>query len=108
MSEPITSFLAALKGLVSLIPEAAGSAVALRLNTIPLKPLDRTFSFACGVGLAHYIGGGAADYFALSGIQADAAKVVVGIFGLNFAAAVTAQIPDVIKILKKRIFGDSQ
>src|SRR5574343_130947 len=37
MSEPVTPLLAAIKGLASLIPEAAGSAVALRLNTIPLQ-----------------------------------------------------------------------
>ena len=108
MSEPVTPLLAAIKGLASLIPEAAGSAVALRLNTIPLKPIDRMFSFACGVALAHYVGGAAADYLSLSDIQADASKVVVGIFGLNFSASITAQIPDVVQSLKKRIFGGSE
>ena len=108
MSEPITSLGAAVKLLAALIPEAVGSAIALRLNTIPLRPLDRMFSFACGVALAHYVGGGVSQYFALTGILEDASKVVVGIFGLNLSAAITAQIPTIIESARKRVLGDNK
>lgn len=108
MSEPITSLGAAVKLLAALIPEAVGSAIALRLNTIPLRPLDRMFSFACGVALAHYVGGGVSQYFALTGILEDASKVVVGIFGLNLSAAITAQIPTIIESARKRVLGDTK
>ena len=106
MSEPITSIGAAVKLLAALIPEAVGSAIALRLNTIPLRPLDRMF--ACGVALAHYVGGAVSQYFALTGILEDASKVVVGIFGLNLSAAITAQIPTIIESARKRVLGDNK
>ena len=108
MSEPITSLGAAVKLLVALIPGAFGSAIALRLNTIPLKPLDRLFSFACGVALAHYVGGAVSEYFELKDILESTSKLVVGIFGLNLCAAITAQIPTIIESARKRVLGDNK
>ena len=106
MSEPITFIGATLKGIFSLIPDAIGSAVALKLNTVPMRPLERIFSFGCGVALAHYIGGAAAEWFDLQEILQDASKVIVGVFGLNLAASINKQIPSIVKGLIARFVGD--
>ena len=101
MNEPITA-----GALLEVLPEVAGSALSLRLNTSTLGPFNRRLcAFALGVAMAHFMGAAIAEWFQLSGAMGDAARFVSGIFGLNIAAEANKQIPEIFKAAIDRIGG---
>ena len=106
MNEPITA-----GALLEILPEVAGSALSLRLNTSTLGPFNRPCAFnrlcafALGVAMAHFVGAAVAEWFGLSGAMGDAARFVSGVFGLNIAAEANKQIPEIFKAAIDRIGG---
>lgn len=97
MDEPITA-----GALLEILPEVAGSALSLGLNT---WPFNRLCAFALGVAMAHFVGAAVAEWFELSGAMGDAARFVSGVFGLNIAAEANKQIPEIFKAAIDRIGG---
>ena len=100
MNEPITA-----GALLEILPEVAGSALSIRLNTSTLGPFNRLCAFALGVAMAHFVGAAVAEWFELSGEMGDAARFVSGVFGLNIAAEANKQIPEIFKAAIDRIGG---
>ena len=93
------------KLIYSLVPSAIGSAIALKLNTTELSTIGRLFSFLCGVGISHYFGGAGVEHFELEGFQADAVRVMAGMFGLSLAATLNTQIPSLVSSARTKYVG---
>lgn len=93
-----------------LILEALGGFLALgvKINTVPMRPLERLLTFCGAFTLAHYVGAGVSDYLHLSDVQAEAVRLLVGVLGLNVSTVVYSQASSITGSFRQRIFGDSQ
>lgn len=111
MSDPITpaAGLAATLGklLLASLPSAFGALLSLSFNTRDLTPRARATAFVASWGLAWYLGEGLSDHFALSGPVTDAAKLMIGLFGLNLVATFNEQIPAWLSSARRRLLGDN-
>lgn len=109
MSDPLTGLIAALWKLIGgVLPAAAGALISLRLNTADLSFGTRLIAFLSAFALGHYLGAAVAQQYALEGPKAEAASLVIALFGLNLVAILAAQLPSLFDLAKRRILGDTQ
>lgn len=111
MAEPTTTVAAKL--LADAAPLAIGSAIALKFNTADLAFTGRAFAFVASLAIGHYIGGALIERAAIDpGMLADGVKLATSLFGLSFAASITAEIPQLVTAMvaaiRRKFLGDSE
>lgn len=94
----------------ALFAGAFGSLMALYFNRAQVKDMgniERVFIFLCGVGIAHFLGGAAIEWWKIDPLSfiADALKFTIGLFGMSGLAQAFIQVPKAVDILRKKYIG---
>ena len=90
----------------ALLPSAVGAAIALKLNTADLSISARISSFLVSLTLGYYLGSAIAEYYDIDGMRADAARLIVSLYGLSVASTVSAQMPAFVAAARRRFIGE--
>lgn len=92
----------------TIVPAAIGSALSLYLGkdkTSLMSRVELLIVFIFGISIAHYLGGAAIEYSAITvSILQDAVKFTVGLVGMATLSHILVQIPLVVTSLRKKYF----
>jgi K+-sensing histidine kinase KdpD len=92
----------------TIVPAAIGSALSLYLGkekTALMTKLELLLVFLFGISIAHFLGGAAIAYLAVTvSIISDAIKFTVGLVGMAILSHVLEQSPLVVTALRKKYF----
>lgn len=106
MSDLLTFLIAISKAIPSILAPAAGATLSLRFNTRDLTFRARLLAVIGSFWLAWYVGGAIAHHLTLPEPITHGVRFLLGLYGLNVAAAINDQLPTLINAARRRIFGD--
>ena len=91
--------------LATLVPAIIGAAISLRLAQQQSSFASRILAFACGVALAHYIGGAVVDHFNIDRTTMidDSIILAAGIFGMATVTEINTQLPEIIRAASDKV-----